>query len=221
MHTIAKRLRGFIAAGRDDTREFDAAQFDRLDNFVAQLKKHGIYCDLNLNVSRTYKAGDGVRDYQLIGSAKAVTYFDPRLIELQKEYARKLLTHYNPYTKSEYRNEPAIAIIEIVNENSLVGAWDRGRLRGRKTDGPAAEWQDITPYYEHELTRLYQDWLARKGLPAVPHLEPSEFAGASKARFETELSFYMEIEGNFLLDKRSFLKDTLGSKSLLVGLPAK
>jgi hypothetical protein len=53
---------GIIAAGRDDTREFDAAQFDRLDNFVAQLKKHGIYCDLNLNVSRTYKAGDGVRD---------------------------------------------------------------------------------------------------------------------------------------------------------------
>jgi len=76
--------KGIIAAGRDDTREFDAVQLDRLDNFVAELKKHGIYCDLSLNASRAYRAGDGVRDYPLIGSAKALTYFDPRLMSYRR-----------------------------------------------------------------------------------------------------------------------------------------
>jgi hypothetical protein len=224
---------GIIAPGRHDTREFDSEQLDRLDFFVAELKKQGIYCDLNLNVSRTYKAGDGVRDYELIGTGKALTYFDPRLIELQKEYARKLLTHYNPYTKSEYCNEPAVAIVEIVNENSIVAAWDRGRLQGLRTSGPAENWQDIPPYYERELTGLYNAWLGRK-LPAsrlaalraeagvrdgepIPRLHPKAFAAASKQRFETELAFYMELESDFFANMRAYLKQTLGSKSLLIG----
>jgi hypothetical protein len=224
--------KGIIAPGREDTRSFDAEQLDRLDFFIAELKKHGIYSNLNLNVSRGYKAGDGVYDYNLIGRGKALTYFDPRLIELQKEYATKLLTHYNPYTKSEYRNEPAIAIIEIVNENSIVTAWMRGRLRGSKTGGAPVEWQDITPHYAQELDRLYNEWLSQKLSPSVlaklraeagvkdgagvPRLTPDQFAAASKTRFETELSFYMALEDTFFGDMKELLRQKLGSKSLLV-----
>ena len=47
--------------------------------------------------------------------------FDPRLIELQKEYARKILTHLTPYTKTEYRHEPAVAIVEILNAQGEQG----------------------------------------------------------------------------------------------------
>lgn len=225
--------KGIIAAGRNDTREFDAEQLDRMDYFVYALKKRGIYVNLNLNVGRTYKPGDGVRDFELIGYAKAVTYFDPRLVELQKEYARKLLTHYNPYTKSEYRNEPAVAIIEILNENSLVGTWVRGRLSGTKVSGRPENWQDIPPYYERQLTQLYNQWLASRFSAAeladfrtlakvgpgeaVPRLKPAEFEGAPRKRFETEASFYMEVESNFFSDMRSYLKQTLGAKPLLTG----
>jgi hypothetical protein len=225
--------KGIIAPGLVDSREFDSEQLDRLDYFIAALKKHGIYSDLNLNVGRTYKAGDGVRDYELIGWGKALTFFDPRLIELQKEYAAKLLNHYNPYTKSEYRNEPSIAIIEMVNENSIVAAWKSGRLRGLKTNGPPEGWQDITPYYELELTRLYNNWLIRtldaprvaalraeagtKSTELIPRLVPEQFSTASRERFETELSFYMELESNFYRDMRKYLKQDLGCKSLLIG----
>src|SRR2546426_530065 len=73
----------------------------------------------NLNVGRSYKAGDGVQDYDKIRWGKGLVLFDPRLIELQKEYAKNLLTHLNTYTKTEYRNEPAIAIVEILNENGI------------------------------------------------------------------------------------------------------
>src|SRR5215212_1357489 len=120
--------RGLIDDTRDDSQHLDQAQLDRLDYWVSELKKHGIYCDLNLAVGRSYKAGDGVPGYDRIGWAKALTYFVPRRIELQKAYAEQLLTHFNPYTGSEYRHEPAIVIVEMVNENSLVEAWYSGSV---------------------------------------------------------------------------------------------
>src|SRR5574340_983600 len=72
--------KGIIAAGRDDTREFDAEQLDRLEFFIAELKKRGIYSNLNLNVGRKYKAGDGVRDHALIGYGKALTRSEERRV---------------------------------------------------------------------------------------------------------------------------------------------
>src|SRR5262245_44430160 len=137
--------RGLIDQTREDSREFDAQQLDCLDFFIAELKKRGIYINLNLNVGRSYKAGDGVQDYDKIRWAKGLTLFDARLIELQKEYAGKLLTHFNPYANAEYRNEPAVAIVELVNENALY-----------------AGFRAPTPYYDNILTERFNDWLQKK-----------------------------------------------------------
>ena len=84
-----------------------------------------------------------MRDRELLGFAKALTYFNPRLIELQKEYARQLLTHRNPYTGNEYRHEPAVAIVELVNENSIVESWFSGRLLGKNQQKNPGTWTDI------------------------------------------------------------------------------
>ena len=97
---------------------------DRYDYLIYQLKKHGIYTDINLHVSRTLGALEGIEDADKLPSMnKGVDNFHPRMIELQKEYARALLTHVNKYTGNAYINEPAIAVIEINNENSLLSQW--------------------------------------------------------------------------------------------------
>jgi len=70
--------------GRDDTRALDPEQLDLLDYFVAELKKRGIYTNLNLNVGRNYRKDDGVRDYEYLGMAKVVNYFDRRVRELHE-----------------------------------------------------------------------------------------------------------------------------------------
>ena len=119
-----------------DSRSFDRDQLDRLDFLIAELKKRGIYVDLNLNVGRSYKAGDGVRDFDKIRWGKGLTLFDPRLIELQKEYAKNLLTHVNPYTRTEYRNEPAIAIVEILNENAHLSRFPARPRRTTRMSSP-------------------------------------------------------------------------------------
>jgi len=143
---------------RDDTRRLDPESLDRLDYFVAELKKRGIYTNLNLNVSRRFKDGDGVRDHELLGYGKSATYFNPRLIELQREYAEQLLTHRNVYTGNEYRQEPAVLVVEMVNENSVLEGWVSGRLVGRDVDEPGT-WTPIPVSYAEELTDLYNRWL--------------------------------------------------------------
>ncbi len=208
---------GLIDSTRNDTRALDPKQLDRLDFFVSELKQRGIYTNLNLNVGRTYKAGDGVRDHELIGFAKALTYFDERLLELQREYARQLLTHKNPYTGAEYRNEPAVALVELVNENSIVESWFSNRLLGQAAQKNPGTWTDIPPSYEAALTDKYHAWLKAKGLPPVPRLRKEEFAAAAPDRFQREAEFYMELERNYFRDMGAFLKKELGVKSLLAG----
>ncbi len=112
--------RGLIDSSHPDSRHLSTDMMDRLDFLVSELKKRGIYVDLNLNVARAFQPGDGVKDTAQLGFGKAVTLFDPRIIELQKEFAHAYLTHKNPYTGNEYRNEPAVALVELVNENSLI-----------------------------------------------------------------------------------------------------
>ncbi len=224
--------RGLIDPTRDDSQHFDADQLDRLDFWIAELKNRGIYIDLNLAVGRTYKAGDAVRDYDQIGWAKAITYFDPRLIELQKSYAARLLTHYNPYTGAEYRHDPAIVIVELINENSLVEAWRQGRLHPVDGQASDANWRPITTYYADTLDRLYNEYLDRlrpeelariralAGITAkapMPRLRPDEFAAAPAEQFHAEAALYIEIERSYFRDMKAFLKETLGVRSLLIG----
>jgi len=201
---------------KNTTREFLPEQMDKLDFLISELKKAGIYSDINLFVGRSFKIDDGVPEYDLLGTAiKAVTSFDDRLIEIQKEYARKLLTHVNPYTGNAYTNEPAVSLVEIVNENSLVEAWVRGKLQGKSTTPTTATWIDIPPYYSKELTRKFNEWLKanvsseklkliRKeaGVLAsadVPRLSPDEFKDASELRFHAEAEFLISTEQNFIL----------------------
>ncbi|MCF7707969.1 MAG: hypothetical protein K9N52_03605 [Verrucomicrobia bacterium] len=217
---------------QDDTRHLDSENLERLDFFIAELKKRGIYSNLNLNVFRRYKEGDGVRDYKILGLGKSATYFNPRLIFLQKEYAEQLLTHNNQYTGNEYRNEPAILAIELVNENSVLEGWVGWRLVGRDDTDPGT-WSPIPVSYARELTELYNQWL-KTNLPPdelkkirdecnneqgdlIPRLKPDEFKDASKLRFTTEARFYIDIEHCFFQQMRDLLKNKLRVRPLIAG----
>ncbi len=129
---------------------FDPAQLDRLDYFIAQLKARGIYADLNLHVSRTYPDRPAAEKQGNPNFDAGVDNFSPKMIALQKDYARALLTHVNPYTKNAYTDEPAVALIEINNENALLSQWHSGGL-----DKAAAP-------YRAELGVMWTEWLRKK-----------------------------------------------------------
>jgi hypothetical protein len=126
-------------------KELDKDQLDRLDWLVYQLKIHGIYSNINTHVSRDYP-GSNYPDVEHFNYGKGIDQFYPPYIEMQKDYARKLLTHKNPYTGTIYAEEPAVAFVEVNNENSLISNWD---LLPR-----------LNPQHKAALLKQWNEWLA-------------------------------------------------------------
>jgi len=141
---------GIRSATQEHTRDLDAEALNRLDNLIAQLKQNGIYVNLNLLVSRPFNAADGLpAEIEKLGwkERHMVGFFYEPMIELQKEYARKLLTHRNPYTGLTYAEDPAVAFVEINNENGLIQAWLGGKI------------DQMPSVFQQELQRKWNGWL--------------------------------------------------------------
>ena len=135
--------------------DFDPKKVDQLDYLIYCLKKQGIYVNINLHVARWLDDSDGFPHKNLRPEYdKGVGNFYPAMIEKQKEYAKMLLTHVNPYTKLAYNAEPAVAMVEISNEDSIILVWMNvwGNLSFDTLPDP----------YLAELRRLWNDFLKKK-----------------------------------------------------------
>jgi hypothetical protein len=134
-----------------DFKQLSPEALDRLDYLLAAMKREGLYANLNLHVSRDFsRTGGSMKREELTEYGKVVCLFDPELIDLQKTYARNLLSHANAYTGLKYAEDPVVALVEITNENSMfltrVG-WVK---------------DELAPRFEAELALLWNDFLARK-----------------------------------------------------------
>ena len=109
--------------------------------------------DLNLLVGRRFGVGDGVDvkidqlDWKV---AHAIGFFHAPVLEAEKQYARRLLAHVNPYTKLAYAEDSAVALVEINNENGLIHTWLSGGF------------DDLPDVFAQDLQKQWNDWLAKK-----------------------------------------------------------
>jgi hypothetical protein len=145
----------------NDTQHLDAAQLQRFDYLVYQLRRNGIYSNINLKVARHFGPGDGVEDTSQFTSTnlpffQGVSHYNQRMIELQKEYARQLLTHTNPYTGLRYVDDPGVLCVEIANEDSMFG--NLLTLDGGLNYLPGAA-NSLPERYSVELDQLWNQWL--------------------------------------------------------------
>ena len=203
-------------------RKFDPAQRERQDYLVAQFKKRGIYVNINLHVARFLGEADGIPPGSG-GRNKGSNQFYPPLIELQKEYAKELLSHVNPYTGSSYLKDPVVAVVELNNEESL---WRTYRKGGVEKMGK--------PYVKC-LEKLWSDWLVKKygttekartawklSEKPLPYLDkfriengdyPLVHSKRSRAPVEMKRDFYQfltDVEHDFWTGMRGYLKKSLG-----------
>ncbi len=215
------------------TTEFDPDQIDRLDWLLAQLKERGIYVFFDFLSSRYFGPGDGVTQSLPTLGQKIGTLFDRKLIDLQADSIKSILTHVNPYTKLAYKDEPAIPLGVLANENALFLGWVAW-LPDKAFAAPGCG-DCLSEYYSSELDHMYNDWLKKKygtddGVRAawgalggseslasstIRRTPKSAFAGAAPARIRDDARFYYEVEGAYLNELRSLVQKTLGSKMLV------
>lgn len=140
----------FSRAGDDE--RIDPRRLDAVDYWIARLKERGIYVYLDLLDYRTFHVEEGVPAGPQLGrGAKPYAVFNERLMELQRDYARKLLfEHTNPYTGLAYAQDPAVAMVELCDENGLFRA--EGRLG-----------ELVAPYREELLRRWNFRLLSQHG----------------------------------------------------------
>jgi VCBS repeat-containing protein len=113
--------------GAPGSRYFDPTKLDKWDRWFSILKDQGIYMTWSIFYHHTLLPDEGV-DAGLYaelpdqGSGKD-TYgkatFVQEYQDSQWTYADLLLNHVNPYTGVAYKDEPALAIVEARNEDSV------------------------------------------------------------------------------------------------------
>ena len=165
-----------------NTRKLDERSLERMDYLIKCLKDEGIYIMLDLLTARDFKKGDGV-DNPSAGS-NPYSMFDPKMIELQKEYNEQLLTHYNPYTGLEYRNDPVFVMSGINNEVTL--------FRGGKIVEP----------YGTMLMDMFKAWCAERGIEknfdSIHLLKSYDDADLTRFKIEVETKYFKEIRDHLL-----------------------
>ena len=146
-----KRRDNIFGHNAKNSLKLDAEYLDKLDYLIWQMKKNGIYVYLDIQCARYFTEKDGVvveqKDKFGNSREKRGVYIDRRTIELIKQFATQLFTHRNPYTKLRYCDDPAIAMLDMVNENTLF-------LFGY--------WWKFTGYYKQLIDKRWNDWLKRK-----------------------------------------------------------
>jgi hypothetical protein len=191
---------GIRAGGKEATGDLDPKALERLDYFISRLRHHGIYANLNLLVSRPFSKGDGLpADIERLDwkDRHVVGFFDARARQLQQEYARKLLTHRNPHTRLTYAADPAVAFVEINNENGLLHAW-----LGRQVDR-------LPEVFRSDLRRQWNAWL-RKRHGTTARLRRAWVVGSEKpgAELLTDTAFTGGV-GRWVLEKHQQARATV------------
>jgi|GEM_PF-2261403 len=106
---------------------FHPERLDALDYFVSRLKAHGIYLFLEVATLRELGPKEGLPALgPLPAGHKVVTMFRPRWTQAYLQAFEDLWGRTNPYTENTYANEPAVAVIELSNEHSLLSQWGSG-----------------------------------------------------------------------------------------------
>jgi hypothetical protein len=126
---------------------FNTEAMARLKRLIAALSAEGIYVNLNLHVGYRFRADvdqlpvpQGPPGVAPIGNPLHV--YMPRMIALQESYARGLIRGL------DLRGNPALAMVEINNESSLLAAWQW------------RQWEWVVPGgYADTLSNLWQAWL--------------------------------------------------------------
>ena len=161
--------------------QLDKAALERLDRWIAALKSHGIYLWLDLHVGRTLSPDLPIEHVGELaqtrrpGDLRGYNFVNPDIkIEMQR-VTEAYLGHVNRYTGLAYKDDPAIAVVLISNENDLTKHFANRLLPGKAAPEHSALYMAAAEAFaeEHGLSRR-QVWRANGSRAAMLFLNDLE-----------------------------------------------
>jgi hypothetical protein len=174
-----------------------ADRLDQLDRTIAEAGKCGIYVYLDLLTKRRFTTAEGVTEPDRLFGGKPAAMWDPTLIALQKTYARTLLGHLNPYTGKRLGEDPTVALMEIINELTLLDPTAYGNL---------------PEVYAAALDRDFATWCATRGVAKPGGTIPALLRSGDQPTWE----FLTAVEGAYYDQMAAVIRDS-GYHGMLTG----
>jgi hypothetical protein len=210
----------------------DEAERERLWQLVAAMREEGIYVTLSPYYPHAISEETAER-WQVPEDSPRLTgliYFDSVLQEAYKSWLRETLLPVNPHTGLALRDDPALAIIQMQNEDSLL-FWTFNSIRGREArllgsrfgqfleekygSLPAARgaWGDADA--PNPIDDMIDDW--DRGIIALSNiwnLTANADPGRAEVRLSDQAQFLTISMYNWHAEIGRFLQDEIGAPQL-------
>ncbi|MGD0090450.1 MAG: hypothetical protein ABSE73_11070 [Planctomycetota bacterium] len=208
--------------------EISTGDRDKLWRHVATMKKEGIYtllCPIWIGSSKIkpqlgYLDDGGNHNWGLL-------FFDPKLQAAYKNWMKLLLTEKNPYTGIPLAQDPALAIIQLQNEDSLLFYTSQG-IKGAAHKELRRQFGDFVKQKYGTLEKAREAWgnaaasgdapddvaNGEAGLAIVWELTQRHYGDNFQKRINDQMEFFCRRMYDFNKTIAEYLKNDLGCKHL-------
>ena len=220
------RWHGHINKKDGALHEINTEAREQLWQYVAAMKKEGIYVTLSPYYPQTtrIKKSWGLNTSQ--ERMSGLVFFQPKVQAAYKNWLKEIFTPVNPYTGIALKDDPAIAIIQMQNEDSLF-FWtfdlikDNMRLQLQEKFGEWAksEYGSIEKALQKWGNRNVQGDAPQKGILGFYNTWELTSGGIQQKgrhpRLADQARFITELMRNWNAEVHRFLRKDIGCKQLL------
>jgi hypothetical protein len=215
----------------NDLMAIDPSDRERLWKGVAAMKKEGIYVTYSpywagashAKPAMGYLDDGGNQNWGLL-------FFEPKLQAAYKNWMKQVLTEKNPYTGITLAQDPALAILQIQNEDSLL-FWTSQGIKGAARKELRRQFGAFAARKYGSLENALAAW--QGGAPSPDQDGPDDFAHGQAAlylvweltqhrgnsgqrqRCADQTQFLTETMRRFNRTMGDYLKNELGCKQLV------
>jgi hypothetical protein len=205
--------------------DVDGKLIDRIWQAVAAFKKEGIYVTISpywataRDVTRW-----GIKGYTGTTDLWGLLFFDEKLQEGYKAWVKALYQPKNPYTGMPLARDPAVGIIQVQNEDSIL-FWTMQGIKPAQMDRLGQKFGKWLVKKYGSLAKAKKAWgtaahdkddfaNGKVGILIVWHLTQPQRGGMAR-RAADQLEFLAEMQRRFYADMGDYYRKTLGCKQLL------
>jgi hypothetical protein len=214
--------------------DINEAELDAVFKVVAAMKSAGIYTivdgywPVSTRLLKSWDVTGPGRDL-----CEDLVYFDPKFQAGYKAWMKAMCTRTNPYTGVKLADEPAVAVIQLQNEDSLLW-WGTMGLKGDALNLLLRQYADflVKKHGSLEKTRAaWQNYTGTKmlgtddwaqGLPGMLNIWDFSRSATTRtaprpgflARSADQMEFLTRTMRRFNADMVAYLRNELGCKQL-------
>lgn len=219
------RLHGLIESKTEDLFAPDPLQMEYSWRLVASMKKHGIYTTLSAYWGTHAKSQAQWQELKgnENGTLDGLLFFEPTLQKAYKGWLKQWLTTPNPYTGIPLAKDPAVAIFQIQNEDSLL-FWTTRNIAGEHLERLEQRFTQWAIARYGNLDKLKASWgrLKEKRDSNKPHLTllpiyelTQTNKGKRKQRLDDQYAFLIDVMSQWNQEVERFLREEVGYQGLI------